>query len=104
MDKPEHRLIWSDDAEQDLLSIWRYGADEWSPTAADDHLHDIEATCRMLQDVPELGKSRSELVRGARSILVDPHIIFYRISAQAIEVLRVLHQREDISGGVFHSH
>jgi toxin ParE1/3/4 len=102
MDRPKHRLIWSDDAEHDLLSIWRYGADEWSPTAADDHLRDIEGTCHMLQDVPELGKSRDDLARGARSIPVDPHIIFYRISVHAIEVLRVLHQREDISGSIFH--
>jgi toxin ParE1/3/4 len=101
MVRSERRVVWSDDSEEDLLSIWRYGADEWSPIAADDHLRDIETTSRMLLEVPNLGKSRDELLRGVRSITADPHIIYYRISTQGIEVLRVLHQREDVSE-IFH--
>jgi toxin ParE1/3/4 len=97
MAKHKHRIIWSDDADEDLLSIWRYGADEWSPIAADDHLRFIETTCHMLREVPELGKSREELLHGVRSITADPHIVFYRITTQDIEVLRVLHQREDVT-------
>jgi toxin ParE1/3/4 len=93
-----NRLIWSDEAIGDLLSIWRYAADEWSPTLADEHLHDIEITCRMLLEVPDLGRARNELVIGVRSIPLDPHVIFYRISKKGIEVLRVKHQREDVSG------
>jgi integrase len=40
MAKPKYRLVWSDEVDQDLLSIWRYGADEWSPSTADEHLTD----------------------------------------------------------------
>jgi len=97
MARRNDRLIWSDDAEADLLSIWCYGADEWSPTIADDHLEDLDRTCRMLIEAPDLGRARDELVVGVRSIPLDPHIIFYRISAAGIEVLRVLHQREDVT-------
>lgn len=31
------RLVWSVEAEEELLSIWRYGAEELSPTVADQH-------------------------------------------------------------------
>ena len=96
MGAPKVRLVWSADAEDDLLSIWRYGADKWSPAAADDHLHKIWHACSRLIENPELGKARNELVHGLRSILVDPHIVFYRTPMTAVEIVRVLHQREDI--------
>jgi plasmid stabilization system protein ParE len=82
-------------AEQDLLSIWRYGADKWSSTAADYHLRKISRACARLLESPELGKARDELIHGL-PIPVDPHIVFYRISMTAAEIVRVLHQREDI--------
>jgi hypothetical protein len=31
------RLVWSADADGDLLQIWRYGAEEWSLDVADAH-------------------------------------------------------------------
>jgi toxin ParE1/3/4 len=101
MAKPEHRLLWSDTADEDLLSIWRYGADGWSPTTADEHLGDIQNTCQMLLRAPELGRPRDELIHGVRSIPLDPHVIFYRETVRGIEILRVLHQREDIHE-IFH--
>jgi toxin ParE1/3/4 len=96
MAKHNRRLIWSDDAQDDLLSIWRYGADEWSPTIADEHLEDIDHTCQLLTEAPDLGKTRDDLVIGVHSIPLAPHTIYYRLSGGGIEILRVLHEREDI--------
>lgn len=96
MAKPELQLSWSKEAEKDLLSIWRYSADEWSPAAADQVLDDIRITCEMLLGYPEMGRSRDELSPGIRSIVSDPNVLFYRLSKSAIEIVRVLHQREDI--------
>jgi toxin ParE1/3/4 len=96
MGERRHRLIWSPEAEDDLFSVWSYGAEEWSPIAADDHLQNISMACTRLFRNPELGKSRSELIDGMRSILVDPHVVFYRIKTTTVEIIRVLHQREDV--------
>ena len=96
MGEHKERLVWSADAEDDLLSIWRYGADEWSPTAADNHLREIYSACERFLDNSKLGKSRDELRAGVRSILVAPHVVFYRTSTTTVEILRVMHQREDI--------
>lgn len=98
MDAPKRRLVWSDEAEEDLLAVWRYGVDEWSPAKADAHLQDIEHTCDMLRDLPELGRARDDLMRGVRSILCNPQIIFYRISGDTVEIMRVRPQREDVAG------
>ena len=95
------RLVWSAEAEGDLLLIWRYGVDEWSPAVADKHGHTLWRACKRLLENPELGSSREALIHGLRSIVVEPHVVFYRISPTAIEIVRVVHQREDVET-IFH--
>lgn len=55
----------------------------------------------MLLGYPLMGRSRDDLAQGVRSIVSDPHILFYRLSKDEIEIARVLHQREDVEF-VFH--
>jgi toxin ParE1/3/4 len=95
------KIVWSPEAEEDLVSIWRYTADEWSSAAADQQLRDIWTTCEMLLGYPKLGRARDELLLGVRSIVTDPLVVFYRISTHGIDVLRVLNEREDVEL-VFH--
>jgi toxin ParE1/3/4 len=90
------RLIWSAEADDDLISTWRHGAEEWSEEIADKHLFEIEYACDRLLDEPMQGKPRDELVIGMRSIPVHPHMVFYQISKQTIEIVRVMHQRMDV--------
>lgn len=97
MARVDHGVTRSTDADQDLVSIWLYGAAEWSPSRADNHLMRIEVAVDRLMTSPELGRPRDDLVNGMRSILVDPHVIFYRMSKGSIEVVRVLHQHEDVA-------
>ena len=93
---PRGRLLWSDDAERDLLWIWRYGASKWSATKADDHLREINLSCNRLLRNPNLGRARDELVPELRSILISPHVAFYRVKVADVEIVRVVHQHEDI--------
>ncbi len=65
-------------------------------TAADGHLLEIWHAASRLLENPELDKARDELIHGLRSIPVYPHIVFYRTSIAAIEIVRVLHQQEDV--------
>lgn len=102
MRESEFDITRSPEADVDLVSIWLYAASEWSPEQADKHLFEIEAVCDRLLDDPELGKSRDELIVGVRSVVVRPHVVFYRVSRMKIEIVRVLHQREDLAP-VFHA-
>ena len=45
---------------------------------------------------PETGQAREELAAGLRSFPVAPYVVFFRPSADTIEVLRVLHGRRDL--------
>lgn len=88
-------VLLSPEAESDLLSIWNFGAVEWSPEQADRHLRAIDDMFERLRDEPKLGHKRDELIVGVRSIPVLPHLIFYAQTPQAITIVRVLHQRFD---------
>ncbi len=96
MAKSKRRLVWSREADEDLLLIWRYGAEEWSPDTADEHERAIWRACLRLLEHPHHGRSRDELIVGLRSTFVDPHVVFYKISSDATEIIRVLHHSEDV--------
>ena len=100
MDNPDKRIIWSPEAERDLLEIWDYQANAYSPTIADDHLLDIERVLHRLVHLPHFGKSREDLYPDLRAQLVYPHIICYRPLHAMIQVVRVLHQRRDIDSAI----
>lgn len=97
MARIDQNVTRSPEADQDLVSIWLYGATEWSPHRADNHLLSIEVALDRLKPNPELGRTRNELINGMRSILVDPHVVFYRRVDGNIEVVRVLHQQVDVA-------
>jgi plasmid stabilization system protein ParE len=57
----------SPEAADDLLSIWHFGAREWSPEQADRHLRDLDDTFERLRDDPKLGHKRDDLIPSLRS-------------------------------------
>src|ERR1017187_4920759 len=95
MSDNNRKIFRSPEAQEDLLSIWLFGADEWSPEQADEHLRDIEDMCDRLRVHPELGRKRDELIIGLYSIPINPHVIFYLQSSKAITIVRVLHEALD---------
>ena len=96
MGEIERHISWSPEADDDLVSIWLYGADEWSLEQAGRQLFEIESVCERLLDNPELGKPRDELIVGMRSVFMRPHVVFYRAFGAKIEIVRALHQREEV--------
>lgn len=76
-----------------LYGTW--GAEEWPPEQADRHLREIAEIFERLSDNPNLGRARHDLLRNFHSLVVRPHLIFYRRSSTTIDVVRVLHERLD---------
>ena len=89
-------VVWSPEAEQDLLDTWRHLATVASTTIADNHLRDIDRAVSMLIDWSLAGRSRDELAPGLRSVPVHPSIIFYRVHKNSPQIVRVLDGRRDI--------
>src|SRR5258708_8545529 len=90
------RIVWSPAAERDLIDIWAYYARVASPEIADNLLREIDRVGRAIGENPLLSRDRAELAAGLRSVVVRPHVIFFRISGNAVQIARVLHGRRDL--------
>ena len=55
----------------------------------------------MLLHHSKSGKVRDEIRRGYRSLPVENHVVFYRVSDKDIEIVRILHQRMEVNQRVF---
>src|SRR5262249_48971490 len=92
----KYELVWSLESEQDLLDIWDYSAQTWSLETADKHLEAIYASTERLGEWPFSGRARDEIRIGLRSLVVYPHVIFYRVTATRVDVVRVLYGGRDL--------
>jgi toxin ParE1/3/4 len=90
------QIRFSESAKQDLRDIWRGLAEYSGLSFADSTLAKIESKFRLLVEFPESGRVRDELLAGLRSYPAGNFVIFYRIIATTVEVVRVIHGRRDI--------
>ena len=100
MPSDSFRVVWSPEFEDDLLAIWRRGASQFSPAVADGHLRDIHRAAARLAASPLMGRERDDLRPGVREIVIYPTVLFYRVSREQVEVVRVVDGRRDL-GALF---
>jgi len=87
----------TEDAEADLDEIWLHIAEESGiPKVAQHVIEEIAERFDTLSTHPRMGRVRNDLRRGLRSHPVGNYLIFYRIVAIDVLILRVLHGRRDI--------
>ncbi|NRP27348.1 Toxin ParE1 [Marinobacterium sp. xm-d-420] len=84
------------EADQDISDIYDYTYSEFGDDQAITYLADLEPVLLKLVDYPELGRARSEIRVGLRSLAYQNHVIFYRILDTHIRVVRVLHGSRDL--------
>ena len=85
---------------QDLYEIWEYVA-QHDPTAANDVVRKINSSLGVLAQFPDVGTDRSEFGDGLRGHVIKPYIVYYRRTADGIEVVRVLHGARKIDHSYF---
>ena len=96
MPADDRRLVWSPGAENDLRDIWRYFVRVASREVADRLLREIRSATEKARQRPLAWRARDEIMPGLCSILVHPYIVFYRVKEDAVEIVRVLHQRRNL--------
>ncbi|MEO8271793.1 MAG: type II toxin-antitoxin system RelE/ParE family toxin [Aureliella sp.] len=88
--------VLSLDAEEDLTGIIDYVAKR-NTSAARSLLEQLEATCRLLADNPDLGEIREGFgVPGCRSFSVSRYVIFFRPNSDGVEVARIIDGSRDL--------
>ena len=91
------KVVFRQEAIDDLNDIWDYTLEKWSENQADKYYATIKLACKGIGENPEIGKEYSEINRNLLGLKSGKHIIFYHlISENEIEVIRILHERMDL--------
>ncbi|MEJ2378168.1 MAG: type II toxin-antitoxin system RelE/ParE family toxin [Pseudolabrys sp.] len=89
------RVILSEDADADLLNIHAYIAQR-NPAAAVSLAREFEQKFSSLSRFPFIGRERSHVSKGVRSVVAGKYVIFYRIERDQITSMRILDGHRDI--------
>ncbi|GAB3085396.1 type II toxin-antitoxin system RelE/ParE family toxin [Corynebacterium aquatimens] len=84
-------------AKKDLNNIWEYTEQHWGTSQARKYLNNLHSACVVIAKNPEIGRLRPEIAEGLRSFRVEKHVLYYLEAEQGLSVVRVLHERMDIS-------
>jgi len=82
-------------ARADLRDIGRYTDKKWGRQQRFTYIRQLTDRFAYLAENPHRGRKRDELVGSPLSYHEGRHIIFYRSTADGIEVLRILHDSMD---------
>jgi len=82
-------------AEVDLADIWSFSAERWSSGQADRYYQDLVAAFVRLAAEPALGRACDDIREGYRRYNVGSHVVFYRLTAGQVDIVRILHARRD---------
>ena len=89
----EYRLTPA--AQADLGGIWDYTARMWSPDQADTYLRGLGEKFLILCRHPEIARERPEIDPPVRLHPYRSHLIIYRIEADHLAIIRVVHGRQN---------
>lgn len=89
-----HQLVIAPAAKNDLKEIYQYGLRLWGQAQSESYLSTIKNQFWLLTQQPLTGTQRPELLPDVRSIPINSHTLFYRVTTR-VEVIRVLHGRQD---------
>jgi toxin ParE1/3/4 len=90
------KLIFRQEAIDDLNNIWRYTFVKWSEKQADKYYETLKFGCKQIVDNPSLGKKYDTINSNLLGLKISKHIIFYQcVNEHEVEIIRILHERMD---------
>ncbi|SEA76782.1 toxin ParE1/3/4 [Desulfuromusa kysingii] len=89
------QVILSPKAKSDLSDIWEYTLSEWGIDQAEKYVRELWAA--MQEKGVDLSTSTdiTDVRKGYRKIRSGSHIIFFKLTSEGIDVIRIIHQRMD---------
>ena len=84
-------------ARQDFIDILHYTGETWGEHQLLIYRDKINDALHAISNNPELGHSRDDLPPTHRAYVVGSHIIVFRIIADCVGVIRILHQRMSLA-------
>lgn len=95
---PLNRPKLSPEARLDVLNAAQYlSAASSNPAVGARWLNDIGRAFTLLAERRRIGRERPEIGRGLHSLVHGNYTILYRLDDGQLEIVRVLHHRQDIN-------
>ena len=88
-------VAFSPAAEADLAEIWDYSAEKWGLGQADSYIDAIRDVCQALAQGSKQGRP-AEVLPDFQKYLCGSHVVYFLDHADHLDVIRVLHQRQDV--------
>jgi toxin ParE1/3/4 len=88
------KVAFAPAAVSDLDGIWDFTEDRWGEKRALDYTLALRVACERLLS----GESKGRNVAGRSGLLryvVASHVVFYRTDSGTVEIIRILHVRQD---------
>jgi toxin ParE1/3/4 len=89
------RFVLSPRAQTDLDEIWDYTADRWGLDQAETHTRALWQRIEQVAARPAMGQDASDIRAGYYKISCGSQFLFYRLIAEGIDIVRILHGRMD---------
>jgi toxin ParE1/3/4 len=87
----------SPEAEDDLTQAAEYLDRETANQDFGHRLHnDLGHTMDLIAENPWIGRARHDLQEGLRGFPHGSYTIFWRLHGEEVQIIRVLHQRQDV--------
>lgn len=90
-----YQLVIAPAAQNDLRDIYQYGLRQWGLAQSESYLSTIKNHFWLLTRQPLMGTERPELLPNIRSLPIESHTLYYRVTSNRVEIIRVLHARQD---------
>lgn len=82
-------------AERDLEGIWLYTFQQWDVEQANRYVDTLTTAFSELAEHPKTAPACDHIHPGYRRRAVERHMIYFRITAYGVAIIRILHDRMD---------
>ena len=89
------QVVLSPKAKTDLSRIWDYTFEEWGVDQADKYVRELWAAIQEQANDHTTSADISDVRPGYRKFRSGSHVIFFKLTGEGIDVIRILHQKMD---------
>ena len=97
-DNPKYSLIVAPEAQTDIVGILQYTLESWGQSQADKYQRIIDEEFSAIRTNPGIGHSRLDVPQRYKARQAGQHVIIFRVEAETIYVVRILHGSMDFTG------
>ena len=88
-------FVLSPRARSDLAGIWDFSVIRWGQDQAEKYVRDVQRDILFVAADPRRGRSAENVRAGYFKYPTGSHVLFYRLTSQGIDVVRILHSAMD---------